>query len=212
MPPPKQSTPNQRVSGLAWACFCRSLLSRSMASKPELAASALGMHSSALAYALMTNCCLPLIEREYSRRYRLNSISMAPPPPTTQLDLMARRTIMMASWSDLSASSTNCWAPPRRMIVADLVPGHSLKRLYRSDPIWISSNSPHVPRTSGVRLCTVVWTAAPVARCVRRTSCSSTRPAQNTSRSAKYCVARSPIGSRLNTTLAPLLTMHSSFS
>ena len=35
--------------------------------------------------------------RAYSRRYRLSSISMAPPPPTTFVFFMARRTILGAS-------------------------------------------------------------------------------------------------------------------
>merc|ERR1712167_392148 len=68
----------------------------------------------------------------------LSSISIAPPPPTTLVFFIALRTIMMASWSERSASSINCCAPPRIMIVDDLVPEHCLKRLYRSPPICFS--------------------------------------------------------------------------
>lgn len=37
---------------------------------------------------------------------------------------------------------------------------------------------------------------------VQQRTCSSTRPAQKMSRSAKYCVAKSPMGRRLSTTAA----------
>lgn len=57
-----------------------------------------------------------------------------------------------------------------------------------------------LPKTSGEMLFTVVWIWAPVARAVRLRSDSSTRPAQKMLRSAKYCVAKSPMGSLLRTT------------
>jgi hypothetical protein len=59
---------------------------------------------------------------------------MAPPPATTAYALIARLTIIIASLSDLSASSMYWSAPPLRTIVHDLVPTHSLKILNLSEP------------------------------------------------------------------------------
>eukprot|EP00958_Prasinococcus_capsulatus_P001729 scaffold152_cov383-Prasinococcus_capsulatus_cf.AAC.12 len=98
-----------------------------------------------------------------------------------------------------------------------------------------TSNAPQVPRLEGSTLLTVVCTCAPVTLATRCRSSSATRPAQKISRSAKYCVARSPIGSLDRTTcradvqrtfrslprqasagglptFAPVLTQFSSFS
>ena len=80
--------------------------------------------------------------------YLESSMSIAPPPATTESFCIARLkknrsqtsqlegnpltsylTIMMASWRDLSVSSMNCSAPPRRMIVQDWDLGHPWKRL-----------------------------------------------------------------------------------
>lgn len=51
-------------------------------------------------------------------RYLDNSNSMAPPPATTVEYFIALLTIIMASFSDLSASEINYSAPPLKMIVA----------------------------------------------------------------------------------------------
>jgi hypothetical protein len=67
---------------------------------------------------------------------RLTSMSTAPPPATTFAFFTARRTIMMASCSERSASSRNCSDPPRSTIVAVRAEGHPLNRLYRSAPTW----------------------------------------------------------------------------
>lgn len=50
-----------------------------------------------------------------------------------------------------------------------------------SPPSCTSSKSSQVPRTSGVKLCTVVWMEPPQAFMVRFRSSSGTRPAQNMS-------------------------------
>eukprot|EP01139_Manchomonas_bermudensis_P005585 Amastigsp_a175365_241.p5 type:complete len:100 gc:universal Amastigsp_a175365_241:95-394(+) len=60
------STPNHRPSSCV--CFWRSMLSRSIESKPALMASWRGMTSSDLANALMRICCLPTMVRACSRR------------------------------------------------------------------------------------------------------------------------------------------------
>jgi len=65
-------------------------------------------------------------------------------------------TIIIASFRDLSASAMNCSAPPLRIMVALLDYGQFLKRLNLSAPIYTSSKSPQVPRTSEVRPLTVV--------------------------------------------------------
>jgi len=89
---------------------------------------------------------------------------------------------------------------------------HSVKRLKRSSPTCFSSNEPQVPMTSGVKPFTDVWMVAPVALQTRTMSPTSTLPAQNRPLSAKYCVARSPMGSLESTTLAPLAMHLSSLS
>ena len=61
-------------------------------------------------------------------------MSMAPPPGTTDAFFTARRTIMIASCKDRSASSMNCSDPPLKTMVAVLALGHPVKRLYRSAP------------------------------------------------------------------------------
>ena len=81
--------------------------------------------------------------------------------------------------------------------------GHPSKRLYRSAPICFSSKTSHVPRCSGLRSDTVDWIEPPTALTTRFRSSVATRPAQKMFRSAKYCVARSPIGKRDRTTVAP---------
>eukprot|EP00976_Prorocentrum_cordatum_P084017 1185476-Prorocentrum_minimum.AAC.4 len=73
-----------------------------------------------------------------------------------------------------------------------------------------SSNLAQVPSDCGRTLLTVVWIAAPVALATRCMSPSSQRPAQNMLRSAKYWVARSPIGRRERMMLAPEATHASS--
>ena len=73
--------------------------------------------------------------------------------------------------------------------------GQLTKRLYLSAPNWISLNSPQVPKTSGVSPLTVLWITAPVALATLVISSYGTLPAQKRPLSAKYWVARSPIGS-----------------
>mmetsp|Transcript_45718 Transcript_45718/g.74573 ORF Transcript_45718/g.74573 Transcript_45718/m.74573 type:complete len:229 (+) Transcript_45718:458-1144(+) len=192
------------------ACFCLSLFNMSVSSNPAFDANCLGMISNAFAKAPIISCALPCMLRLYSRRYRLSSISIAPPPGTTALYLRALLTTMIASCRERSASSINCSAPPLRITVADLASGHPVKRLYRSEPICLSSNTSHVPSTLGMISFTEVCTAPPVALATRCKSSSATRPAQNMSRSAKYCVARSPIASRDSTIFAPDATILSS--
>eukprot|EP01139_Manchomonas_bermudensis_P005583 Amastigsp_a175365_241.p3 type:complete len:358 gc:universal Amastigsp_a175365_241:413-1486(+) len=137
---------------------------------------------------------------------------MAPPPATTDGVRIARRTTMMASCSERSASSMNCCAPPRRTMVAVVVNGHPVKKLYRSSPTWRSSKRSQVPRTAGLTPASEVWILAPVARATRSRSSLTTRPAQKSWRSAKYCVARSPMAKRERMTCAPVATMASSLS
>ena len=57
----------------------------------------------------------------------------------------------------------------------------------------------------------MVWIEPPTAFTTRLRSSAGTRPAQNTSLSAKYWVAKSPIGNLESTTFAPVLTIVSSF-
>lgn len=65
------------------ACFCRNLFSTDVESNPALSHSCRGIISRALAKADIISCSFPAILLEYSRRYLLSSISMAPPPATT---------------------------------------------------------------------------------------------------------------------------------
>ena len=69
-----------------------------------------------------------------------------------------------------------------------------------------------LPKCSGLMSLTEVWIAPPTALTVRAKSSAGTRPAQKMSRSAKYWVAKSPIGSLERTTLAPVWTIFSNFS
>eukprot|EP00919_Chromeraceae_sp_WS-2016_P013846 GHVR01032592.1.p1 GENE.GHVR01032592.1~~GHVR01032592.1.p1 ORF type:complete len:120 (-),score=3.78 GHVR01032592.1:764-1123(-) len=119
---------------------------------------------------------------------------------------------MIASFRDRSASLMNCSAPPLKIIVADLVLGHSSKRLYLSAPICFYSNFPHVPKTSEVTLLTVVCKRAPVALATRFISSLVTLPAQKIPLSANHWVAKSPIGSFDRTISAPTLWIFLSFS
>lgn len=98
----------------------RSLLMISSESRPALSAMILGMTSSDFANMFITSCSLPWMVIEWFLSPFDSSISVAPPPATTVLVLKHRRTIMIASFNDLSASLMNCSAPPRRMMVADL--------------------------------------------------------------------------------------------
>ena len=94
---------------------------RSSESKPALSAIVLGMIYKAFANMFITSCSFPEILTECSLSLLESSISVAPPPATTLFVLKQRRTIMMASLSDLSAYLMNCSAPPLKIMVADLV-------------------------------------------------------------------------------------------
>ena len=102
-------------------CLFLNLLMRSSESIAALSAIVLGMISKALENMFITNCSLPEILTACSFNLLESSIYVAPPPATTLFVLKQRRTIMIASLSDLSASLMNCSAPPLKMIVADLV-------------------------------------------------------------------------------------------
>ena len=107
-----------------------------MASKPALSAMVLGITSRALAKALTTSCCLPLMLLAWWSKCLESSSSVEPAPATILEALMALLTIMIASLRDLSASWTNCSAPPLITRVAVLLYGkrliswHSQKKLY----------------------------------------------------------------------------------
>ena len=81
---------------------------RSRESSPALSAMILGMISKALANMFITSCSLPEILTECYLSLLESSISVAPPPATTLLVLKHRRTIIIASLSDRSASFMNC--------------------------------------------------------------------------------------------------------
>lgn len=178
----------------------------SVASKPALSQSWRGMISRALANDLTMACCLwgTFLSANWWR-WDETAISVAPPPATMEELRRARLTIMMASWRERSTSAMNCSAPPRRRRVHVLAWGQSEKRLKRSEPIWRSSNRPQVPKWEGWMSEQVDWMEAPVAWQTRSRSSDVTRPAQKMSRSAKYWVAKSPMGSLDRTTLAPVL-------
>jgi len=109
------------------------------------------MTSKALANALMIIYCFPLMLLACSLKYLDNSNSIAPAPTTIFYAFKALLTIIIASFNDLSASAMNYSAPPLKIIVAVLVVGHPLNKLYLSAPIYFSSNSPQKPRFSTVR-------------------------------------------------------------
>mmetsp|Transcript_14096 Transcript_14096/g.21083 ORF Transcript_14096/g.21083 Transcript_14096/m.21083 type:complete len:299 (-) Transcript_14096:746-1642(-) len=197
---------------VAVACSLRRRLRTSVLSIPALSASCRGITSRARANEVTTNCCLPTMVLACSRRTFESSSSIAPPPATIDRLARVRLTIMIASCTERSVSSRNCSPPPRNTIVAVFALGHPLKKLYLSSPRPFSSNKVHSPSTSAVRPLTEVCTAAPVALDTLSRSSVATLPAQNMPRSAKYWVARSPIGRRDRTTLAPHLTQLSSFS
>lgn len=106
---------------------------------------------------------------------------MDPAPGTISELVIHLNTIIIASFIDLSTSSINCFAPPLKIMVTDLVFKHSLKILYLSFPICTSSKTPQVPKTSSFKLNKDVWTRAPVALAVLFKSASSTLPAQKIS-------------------------------
>mmetsp|Transcript_46881 Transcript_46881/g.95516 ORF Transcript_46881/g.95516 Transcript_46881/m.95516 type:complete len:301 (-) Transcript_46881:957-1859(-) len=193
IPSRSMSTPNH-LPLPATACFWRRRFNTSVESKPALSASWRGMRSRALAYAATMSCSLPMRVRLKSFKARDTSSSVAPPPATMVLLRKQFFTIISESCRERSVSSMNCSAPPRRTMVAVFASGQPVNRLYRSAPTCFSSNSAHSPRTSGFRPCTVVCTRPRVARATRCRSWSLTRPAQNRSRSAKYWVAKSPMG------------------
>ncbi|SGY78714.1 BQ5605_C008g04922 [Microbotryum silenes-dioicae] len=145
-------------------------------------------------------------------KHGLQLTSVAPPPATTWLFLIALLTIMMASCKLLSTSEMNCSAPPLNNNVHVWALTQPSKRLNLSPPICFSSNLSHVPRCSGRISEHVDWIEPPTAETTRFKSSTATRPAQKMSRSAKNCVARSPIGKRERITWAPVLCRASSLA
>lgn len=112
--------------------------------------------------------------------------SQAPPPATIFLFTIARLTIMIASCRLRSTSAMNCSAPPLRTSVHVFAAGQPSKKLNRSPPICRSSNRAHVPRCWGWMSEQVDEMLPPVACTTLSKSSDETRPAQKTSRSAKY--------------------------
>mmetsp|Transcript_20316 Transcript_20316/g.19254 ORF Transcript_20316/g.19254 Transcript_20316/m.19254 type:complete len:209 (-) Transcript_20316:781-1407(-) len=206
------STPYHWPSSPAWLCFCLSLFRTSVESIPELSLRVFGITSSAFANEFRTSYCLPETPLRYSLRNLESSISMAPPPATTEYARMALLTIIIASFKDLSASSMYWSAPPLRTIVQDLVPTHSVNKLYLSEPSWTSSKTPQVPRISSVSPFTVVWMTPVVDFATLFKSSWGTLPAQKRPLSAKYWVAKSPMGSLERIIWAPDLTILSNLS
>ena len=176
----------------------------SVESIPELSANYLGIVSNALANPLMTSCCLPLIVLTCSLRCLESSISMAPPPATIAWVLIALITIIIASFKDRAASSMYWAAPPLITKVTVLVFEHWVKKLNLSFPSCFSSNLPQFPKTLSVIPLVVVWITAPVALQTLSRSSYGTRPAQKIFLSAKYWVAKSPMGSLERITFAPV--------
>jgi len=156
---------------------------------------------------LIINYAFPSNYLEWFLRYLESSNSIAPPPATILVAFIYLLTIIIESLRDLSASAINCSAPPLRTKVQDIAFGHSVKTLKRSAPICLSSKFPTNPRTSEVIPLHVVWIFPPTAFYVRIRSSFTTLPAQKISLSAKYWVARSPIGSLDKTILAPVSTI-----
>jgi len=95
--------------------------------------------------------------------------------------------------------------------VAVLEFGHFWNKLYLSAPICFSSNNPQVPKFFSFISLHVCKRLAPVAFDTLSISSAGTLPAQNKLRSAKYWVAKSPIGNLLKTTFAPEFTIFSNF-
>ncbi len=114
---------------------------------------------------------------------------------------IARFTIMIASCRLLSTSAMNCSAPPLSTKVHVFAAGHPSKKLNLSPPICRSSNRSQEPRCCGWISEHVEDMLPPVACTTRSRSSEETRPAQKTSRSAKYLYAyqhkfpRSSLGS-----------------
>jgi len=147
-------TPIHLPSGVL--CFYLNLFKIKIVSNPALSAMFLGITSRALAKLLITNYVFPKVSLAFYLKKEDNSISIAPPPATIFLAFMHLLTIIIESFKDLSASYINYSAPPLNMIVADSDFGQSLKILYLSAPICISSNFAHVPKDSFLKLLTVV--------------------------------------------------------
>lgn len=182
-----------------------------MESSPAFSARVLGIVSSDLANASTTSCSLPSMARDCSLIYLLTCISIAPPPATISLVLVTLLMTWIASLSDLSASAVYCWLPPRRIMV-DVLFGGWWKKFHLSEPICFSSNLSHVPRIALVRPLHVVCITALDALASLCKSSNLTLPAQNIPLSAKYCVAKSPIGNLDRTILQPRLAILSNFS
>jgi hypothetical protein len=95
-------------------------------------------------------------------------------------------TIIIASFNDLSASLRNYSAPPLKIIVAVLLFGQPVNKLYLVPPILFSSNNSQIPKFSAFRSFRVVNNLAPVAFSTLLISSLFTLPAQNIFLSAKY--------------------------
>lgn len=128
-----------------------------------------------------------LVEQREARTWKSKiPTSQAPPPATIFLFRIARFTIMIASCRLLSTSAMNCSAPPLSTKVHVFAAGHPSKKLNRSPPICRSSNRSQLPKCWGWISEHVEDMLPPVACTTRSRSSEETRPAQNTSRSAKY--------------------------
>ena len=121
---------------------------------------------------------------------------MAPPPGATAAFFVARRTISIASFKlrlPQSIARRRLVKPSTRLRFRT-----STENVKRSNHLYFFKYS-HVPNCSSFKSFTVVCTAAPVAFGI----CPSPYirlSGTNKPRSAKYCVAKSPIANRDKTT------------
>lgn len=129
---------------------------------------------------------MPRMEQSFAHAKGWALTSQAPPPATMFRFRIARFTIIIASCRLRSTSAMNCSAPPLSTRVQVLAAGQPSKKLNRSPPICRSSNRSQVPRCCGWISVHVEEMLPPVACTTRSRSSEETRPAQKTSRSAKY--------------------------
>ena len=148
---------------LPFSCFDRSEASVSIGSIPAFSLSASGMASRASANFSAASCSRPSSDFAQLLILVAANVSGAPPPATTDGNSITSFTTMMASWTDLSASSTTLCEPALSKRVTDFGCLQSSTKTHLSSSIFLSSTKPAAPKSFSNKSSRFVMILPPVA-------------------------------------------------
>ncbi len=157
------------------SCLERKLVRVSIGSMPALSANVSGIASSESANFSAASCSRPSSDFAQVLILVAAYVSGAPPPATIAGLSITSFTTMIASWTDLSTSSTTRCEPPLKSRVTDFGFLHPSMNTHLSSSIFLSSTNSAAPRSFSNRSSRFVTILAPVALASFAISLSFTR-------------------------------------